>query len=178
MTVVNIIGTPKDRVLEELILAQLSKSYRVTYIKSKSLVQAGHGYEIVVADFAELKSLHAPECIIVLKNGGIVPEIPLPEKTIMIANSENIDQLIALRNVGCTVITCGVSEKDTLSCTSVSSDGIVASLNREIIAFSGRAILPLEIPVSSSCRDCYYPLAFTALRLILDDFNSDLGKLM
>ena len=108
MTVVNVIGTPKDKALEEIILSQLIKTYRVTYIKSKSIVAAGEGYEIVVADFAELKSLYVPECLMILKNGCTVPTIPLPEKTIIIANADNPTQLAALKNVGCTVITCGM----------------------------------------------------------------------
>jgi len=179
MTVVYTIGKDNDKCLEELILSQLSKTYQVTYIKNKSLVQEGAGYEIVVADFAELKSLYVSECIIVMKSGGIVPEIPLPERSIIIVNSENAEQIAALKGVNRRVITCGASEKDTLSYSSFTADSIVISLNREITAFSGRKILPLEIPVKfeKEPKDAYSPIAFTALRLILDDFNSDLGEL-
>ncbi|MCL1832358.1 MAG: hypothetical protein FWG45_05545 [Oscillospiraceae bacterium] len=184
MTVINVIGKASDKALGEIILSQLSNSYRVTYIKSKSLVQEGNGYEIVVADFTELKSLYAPECFIVLKNGGAVPRIPLPEKTIIVVNSENIDQLNALRGVGCTVITCGASVKDTLSCSSYGfaddDNSVMVSLNREVTAFSGRKIQPLEIPLKlpKLPKDVYYAIAFTAIRLILDDFNSELGALI
>jgi len=180
MTVVYIIGKGKDKGLEELILSQLSKSYQVTYIKNKSLVQAGAGYEIVVADFSELKSLYVSECVIIMKSGGIVPEIPLPEKSIIIANSENAEQIAALKSVDSRVITCGAGEKDTLSYSSFTADSIVISLNREITAFSGKKIQPLEIPLrfEKEPKDVYSPIAFTALRLVLDDFNSDLGELI
>jgi hypothetical protein len=184
MTVVSVIGKSTDKILEEIILSQLTKSYRVTYIKSKSLVQAGAGYEIVVSDTPELRSLYVPECILVLKNDGLVPEIPLPEKSIIIANSENLGQLVALKKSNLNVLTCGVSDKDTLCCSSITSDSLVVSLNREIVAFSGRRIQPLEIPLRLDkmspkiFRDVYYPIAFTALRLILDDFNSELGGLI
>jgi hypothetical protein len=185
MTVVSVIGKSTDKCLEEIILSQLSKSYRVTYIKNKSLVQNGQGYDIVVADSTELKSLYIPECIIILKNDGLVPTIPLPEKSIVIVNSENTEQLMALKNTSLTVITCGSSEKDTLCYSSITADSsdsdcIVISLNREITAFSGRKIQPLEIPLKleKMPKDVYYPIAFTALRLILDDFNSELGELI
>jgi hypothetical protein len=180
MTVVSVIGKSTDKILEEIILSQLIKTYRVTYIKNKSLVQAGTGYEIVVADTTELKSLYIPESIIVMKNGGKIPEIPLPEKSIIIANSENLEQLAALKNSNLNVITCGISDKDTLSCSSITSDSIVISLNRQITAFSGRKIQPLEIPLKfdKNLKAVYYPIAFTALRLILDDFNSELGGLI
>jgi hypothetical protein len=182
MTTVNIIGRESDKALEEIILSQLTKTYRVTYVKNKSVVQAGHGYELVIADFTELKSLYVPECVLLLKNGGTVPKIPLPAKSIIIVNSENTEQLLALSNMAHTVITCGVSEKDTMSCSSYGGGGntVMTSLNREITAFSGRSISPLELPLKldKPPKDIYYPLAYTALRLILDDFNSDLGKLI
>jgi len=185
MTVVYVIGKSTDRALEELILSQLTKSYRVTYVKNKSLVQAGQGYEILVADSTEIKSLYIPECIIILKNDATVPKIPLPEKSIIIVNSECTHQLMDLKNSGLNVVTCGscggsASEKDTLCYSSLTSDSIVISLNREIVAFSGRAVQPLEIPLKldKMPKDVYYPIAFTALRLILDDYNSDLGELI
>jgi hypothetical protein len=165
----------------------LTKSYSVTYIKNKSLVREGKGYEIVVADSTELKSLYIPECIIIMKNGGAIPTIPLPEKSIIIVNSENTEQLLALKNSNLNVLTCGTSEKDTLCCSSFGitggggdSESVVVSLNREITAFSGRKIQPLEIPLKldKTPKDVYYPIAFTALRLILDDFNSELGELI
>jgi len=179
MTVVSVIGKSTDKILEEIILSQLSKTYKVTYIKSKSLVQAGSGYEIVMSDTPELKSLYIGECIIVMKNGGKIPDIPLPEKSIIIASSENFEQLAALKNTRLNVITCGISDKDTLCCSSITADSVVISLNRQITAFSGRKIQPLEIPLKlpKMPRDIYYPMAFTALRLILDDFNSELGEL-
>jgi len=178
VTVVSIIGKSTDKALEEIILSQLSKTYKVTYIKNKSLVQTGNGYDIVVADSTELKSLYIPECIIVMKNDGIIPKIPLPEKSIIIVNSDNTNQLIELKNTKLNVITCGAhggtaGEKDTMGCSSITEDSIVVSLNREITAFSGRQIQPLEVPLKleKMPKDIYYPIAFTALRLILDDFN-------
>jgi hypothetical protein len=180
MTIVSIIGKSTDKTLEEIILSQLSKTYRVTYIKNKSLVQTGHGYEIAITDFSELKSLYLPECIVIMKSGAIVPEIPLPEKSIIIANSECLEQLTALKKTNLNVITCGANEKDTLSYSSLTGDSIVISLNREVTAFSGRKIQPLEIPLKlpKIPKDVYYPIAFTALRLVLDDFNSELGNLI
>ncbi|MCL1880991.1 MAG: hypothetical protein FWF76_02300 [Oscillospiraceae bacterium] len=193
MTIVNVIGDNSDTAFSELVLLQLSCSYRVTYINENSIIQSGNGYEVVIAEFQELKCLNAPECIIVMKADGIVPSLfqtELPSKCIIIANSENAEQLSALKEVDCTVITCGISEKDTLSCSSYGSlyvtdihdaqnSSLMVSLNREITAFSGRTVQPLEMPLKvTSSENIYYTLALTALRLILDDFNSELGKLI
>ena len=178
MTTVYVIGQSSDNCLEKLILSQLTRTYRVTYVKNKSLVQEGIGYNVLVADFTELKSLYVPECIIVLKNGGLVPQISLPKKCMFVANSEETNKLAGYSNV----ITCGVSSRDTLCCSSMTEKSVVVSLNREITAFSGRKIRPLEVPLkldpAVAVKDVYYPMAFTALRLLLDDFNSELGSLI
>ena len=180
MTIVSVVGKTADKTLEELILSKLSQSYRVTYVKNKSLVQVGSGYNVVITDSAELKSLYINECILIMKSDGTIPRIPLPERSIIVANSECTEQLMDLKNSNLNVITCGSNEKDTLSYSSITRDSIVISLNREITAFSGRRIQPLEIPLKlpKMPRDLYYPIAFTALRLILDDFNSELGGLI
>ncbi|MCL2637466.1 MAG: hypothetical protein FWD48_03765 [Oscillospiraceae bacterium] len=129
------------------------------------------------APHIELAELN--ECIVVMKDFGEVPTALLPEKSIVIANSENTQQLERLELLGQRVISCGKSGRDTLSYTSLTYDGIVISLNREITAFSGKKIQPLEIPVkfNTAPDNVYDIIAYTALRLILDDYDSEIGLL-
>ena len=52
-------------------------------------------------------------------------------------------------------------------------------MNREVTAFSGKKIQPLEIPLEIPMgADIYSVIAFTALRILLDDFNSEIGELI
>lgn len=179
MTTVLIIGDRNDTGLENLIKTTLSESYQITYVKDKSVIRLGKGYEILVIDAEYISALELTECIAVMKADGAVPIPTLPEPGIIIANSSNTEQLNALKNAKQSVITCGGNKRDTISYTSLTNDGLVISLNREITAFSGKEIQPLEIPAKFSAEpeNVYDHLAFTALRLILDDYNSEIGML-
>jgi len=132
-----------------------------------------------VLDAPHIELAELNECIVVMKDFGEVPTALLPEKSIVIANSENTQQLERLELLGQRVISCGKSGRDTLSYTSLTYDGIVISLNREITAFSGKKIQPLEIPVkfNTAPDNVYDIIAYTALRLILDDYDSEIGLL-
>jgi len=179
LTTVFLIGDYDDTGLESLIKSNLTNTYSVTYIKNDSVSRLGKGYNLIVVDAPHLGFIELDECIIVMKDYGDVPSVILPEKSIVIANSENTGQLNSLEILEQRVITCGKTGRDTLSYTSLTYDGIVISLNREITAFSGKKVQPLEIPVkfTSTPDNVYDTIAYTALRLVLDDYDSEIGLL-
>jgi len=179
LTTVFFVGGAEDSGLESLVKSNLTNTYSVTYIKETSVSRLGKGYDILVIDAPHLGVIELNESIIVMKAFGNVPCSALPEKSIVIANSENPEQLNVLEAIDCRVITCGNGKRDTLSYSSLTYDGIVISLNREITAFSGRKIQPLEIPVKFTYEpdNVYDTIAYTALRLILDDYDSEIGLL-
>jgi hypothetical protein len=173
------VGDKSDSEIERHITEELSKSYQITFIKGQSIRKIGEGYELLVFDTPGVESLSLSECIIIMKSGGIPPEIRYPERSIIIANSENAEQISKLSEVNKGVISCGSRNRDTISYSSYTGDCITLSLNREILAFSGKKIEPLEIPFEFSREpdNIYNLLSFTALRLVLDNFNSDIGGL-
>lgn len=184
MTTVLIIGDKADGAIERLIKTELSKTYEITYVKGDRVSRTGTGYGILALDADNISECDLSECIVLMKRGGEIPQCRLPERTIIIVNSENVRQLELLQRTRCRVITCGKSRRDTLSFTSVTPDALMVSLSRGITAFSGRVIEPLEIPVrltaetdALTCDSVYEPMAFTALRLVLDDVNSEIGPL-
>jgi len=179
MTTVFLIGESDDAGLESLVKSNLSNTYSVTYIKDSAVSRLGKGYDILVLDTPHLGIIELNECIVVMKDYGEVPNVTLPEKSIVIVSSENTEQLERLEALGQRVIPCGKGPRDTLSYTSLTYDGIVISLNREITAFSGKKIQPLEIPVkfNTAPDNVYDIIAYTALRLVLDDYDSEIGLL-
>ncbi|MCL2077596.1 MAG: hypothetical protein FWH08_04230 [Oscillospiraceae bacterium] len=183
MTTVFLIGNSGDTGLESLVKSNLTNTYSVTYVKENSVSRLGKGYDILVFDAPHLGVIELNECIVVMKAFGEVPSALLPEispeKSIVIANAENTAQLNALETFKQRVIPCGKGVRDTFSYTSLTYDGIVISLNREITAFSGKKIQPLEIPVKFTAQpdNVYDTIAYTALRLVLDDYDSEIGLL-
>lgn len=178
MTTIFILGDKKDFSFEKLILERLINDYKVNFVKEKSCITSGKGYELLVFDTAVLKTADVESCIAIMKQNSVSKVSALSENAVIIVFSENEVQLKRFKNSKSQIITCGFHKQDTFSYTSLSDDSIVISLNREITALSGKKIQPLEIPVKISKTTDLYPLiAFTALRLLLDDFNSEIGEL-
>lgn len=178
MTSVLIAGDEKDDEFMHMFRDRLSETYRITYIKNKSVYQWGSGYELLAADYSSYSELRTEGTVFLLKK-SCKPDFDFPPGAAVIACSENEEQIKALKSCQTHVITCGFGKTDTFSYSSLSDERIVVSLNREITALSGKKIQPLEIPLEiPEGISIYSMIAFTALRILLDDFNSEIGELI
>ncbi|MCM1054619.1 MAG: hypothetical protein NC394_03765 [Bacteroides sp.] len=178
MTAIFICGEERDESFCLLLRDILSETYRITYVKNRSVYQWGRGYELLALDMPDCGEIRTENPVLLLKK-GCVPNMRIPDNATVIACSENEEQIKALKTCGGHVITCGFGKTDTFSYSSLSDDRMVVSLNREVTAFSGKKIQPLEIPLEIPAgADIYSVIAFTALRILLDDYNSEIGELI
>lgn len=178
MTTIFICGDNGDKDFYFLLKNILANTYRVTYIEKNAACQWGVGYELTAVDFERFERVESEEPVFLLKK-NCVPDFGFPEGATVIACSENEEQMKSLKGSGCHTITCGFRKTDTFSYSSLSDDGVVVSLNRELTAFSGKNVQPLELPLEiPKGTDVYSVIAFTALRVMLDDFNSEIGELV
>ncbi len=177
MTEILVIGNEHDTAIERLICDRLSLTYRVLYIKGNRFLDTGSGYELIVFDCETPVIESMKSSIVLAKRGSQLPG-RLPEGCTAIINADNSTQLEAVRNSGVYVLDCGISPTSTVSFTGEDEESLMVSLNRSLHAMSGREIQPLEIPVKKHGADDYTLMSFTALRLLLDDFNSELGELI
>ena len=176
MTDIFVTGSRNDCEIEALIKNRLSENYTITYIKQDHYLKIGEGYNLIVLE-SEKPVINVCGSILLMKENGTIPDT-LPEDITAIVNSDNEQQLLAVQKTGIKAITCGTSSKSTISFSSETDDYLLISLNRSITALSGKKIQPLEIPVEKGEAERYSLMSYTALRLILDDFNSELGKLI
>lgn len=184
MAFVFVIGkkSKSDR-LSELIKNGLPASYDLTYVDMQSgldVTQRGSGYPVTVVDTAVPPSGYTRESIVIMRQGGELPRNRLSGKNVYIACSDDAAPLSALAGTEANVITVGTSEKDTVTYSGLTDEQVCVSLTRELRAFSGRVIQPLEFPVPVSggnIKDLYGSLAFSALRIILDDSEWEAGKI-
>lgn len=180
MTTIILLGDKKDHTFTDLIQNKLSRTYYVTYVKPPHLYQMGVGYELFVYETDTLVCHDVKDSILLLKEKYLPKLNSIPKNATVIANAENRDQIEALRSFSdISVFTCGTGEKDMLSYSSLTEDGAVITLNRQISALSGKTVQPLEIPIElpKDSTNVYPVIAYTALRLLLDDYDSDIGKL-
>ncbi len=178
MTTIFIAGDETDHSFGSLLENILSETYRITYVKNGSVCQWGKGYELLAADFPRYNKISVETPVFLLKK-DCVPDFEFPSNSAVIACSENEKQLKALKDKGLHVITCGFGKTDSFSYSSLAEETVVVTLNRELTAFSGKKIQPLEVPATiPQGTDAYSVIAFTALRILLDDFNSEIGELI
>ncbi|MBQ9384588.1 MAG: hypothetical protein IJT87_10170 [Ruminiclostridium sp.] len=177
MTEIVIIGDSRDTALEKLIKTTLSKTYRVIYIKEQSLTDTGSGYELIFFDCARPRLDGVANAVIIAKRSAVL-SVELPRDCTVILDSDKPTQTAAAVRSGIAAIDCGFSPTSTVSFTGETDDALVISLNRSITALSGREIQPLELPCPKHGADAYTLMSFTAMRLLLDDFDSELGELI
>ena len=176
MTDIFVTGHRTDKEMENLIKNRLSKNYTITYINRESFSKTGNGYNLIVLD-SDNPSINVNGGILLMKENGIIPE-NIPQDTTAIINADNATQLKAIQKRGIRAVTCGTSTTATISFSSETEEKLTVSLNRGITALSGRTIEPLEFPLEKEIYNRYPLMSFAALRIILDDFDSELGKLM
>lgn len=173
MTTVFVYGKKSDKRLTELITGTLRDRYTVVCSAGEHFFRTGSGYELFIADG---EAMHISADVVILKENSVPRGVFFGDGTTIIANADAENQLKALYETECDVIICG-GKSGTVSFSSNTADSVVVSLNRGFTALSGKEIQPLEIPVTSDGCDGYSVLAVTALRLLLDDFTSDIGQL-
>ena len=177
MTDIIVIGSGDDTSLEKAVKNDLTATYRVIYTKSGEYFDSGRGYELLFFDSPSPRLLSGRSLTVIAKRDAVLPR-RLPEKSTVIFNADCPRQAAAVFESGALALDCGFSPVNTVSFSSESEDMLVVSLNRSITALSGRIIQPLEIPVERYLADEYTIMSFTALRLLLDDFDSELGRLI
>lgn len=177
MTEIIIIGSERDCALERLIKDTLSETYRIVYIKGSSFRGLGKGYELIFFDCVSPVIDDTSASLIIAKKNAVLPD-SLPAASTVIFNADDEKQLSAVRKSGAFAVDCGTAPTSTVSFSGKSEDTLMISLGRSLKALSGREIQPLEIPVRKHGADDYTLMSFTALRLLIDDFDSDLGELI
>ena len=97
------------------------------------------------------------------------PHLAAPAAKLAVTLSCDAKVMCMLRDTGCTVVTCGTADDDTLSVSSVGEHKAAVSLQRRLITLSGRKIEPCEIPIKSkNISNLRIFEAVTALLLLSD----------
>lgn len=177
MTDIFLIGNKGNDKIGRLIRDRLSETYEITYICGNNAERFGAGYKLLVFD-CEAPVFFGISCGIALFKSGVIGCADLPKNCTAIINADDPFHRKLLGSREIPTVACGLSSTATVSFTSETDDVLVVSLNRELTALSGKTIEPLEIPVKKCGVDNYTLMSFTALRLLLDDFDSELGNLI
>ena len=132
-----------------------------------------HGEEQIILTSADRipRMIGIDKCIIVLcgEYEPFISEVPFDKnrRVYVIVNSGA--RVAAPMLGGCTVITCGMGAKDSVTLSSVRFRSAVACIQRQIYTFGGRVIEPCEYPVPYAVHgDVFGPLALFCVMLLCD----------
>jgi len=128
--------------------------------------------DILILNCSHITNLSAPNTIIVFKESfSSKNKLGNISGCYAITPSENNFALSVLSGKGLSSVTCGLSEKDTVTFSSFTDNSAVVSLQREIINLFGSSVLPCDITFKfSSPPDRFSLLASCATLLLTTKF--------
>ena len=163
----------KDIQLSGLLRRNLSGFYRVTMLSSSLMAQSGMGEDLLLLETEKLPEAGLENAVF-LFGESFLPAGPLRlhGAPLCIAASDNLPLLKSIAGNGPQVVTCGMSPKDTFSCSGKSEHSAAISLLRQTVSSLGKAVEPLELIFSfSEDISVYNLLAYGALLTLLGNIT-------
>jgi hypothetical protein len=135
--------------------------------------------DFFVIDNSTIKNMHTGGGIALFRKH--VPKrrhIEIPPTFFAVIDSDNGEAADMLRGDGIQTVTCGLSQKDTVTFSSLDEDRAVVSLQRGLCAIDGSDVGPAEVPVAFSPSRGGYPLLAAVAVLLLSGVEMPDGGLI
>ena len=146
----------------------LRKNCTIALIGEQQFFSQCENPDFALVEIENLSRITAPNAIILCKEPFEVPNgVLLPADAVGLLSSDNLHAAEWIRRCGIRAITLGMSSKDTLTLSSITSDSAVLCLQRAISDLSGNTLDPVEIPLSLSRRYDAFSILCAAAIFIL-----------
>lgn len=160
-------GSKRDRRLSDFILTQLDKHYDFLYV-ADSAVKKHRKEELVIRETDTLHSVDDNDCLIILKSNANLSHLKLVNKPFIVIDVDNEKQMKKIVKSDYPVIACGISNKNSLTFSSIGSEKSVICLQRGFTLFN-KPIEPMEIPVEHFPKHNQYAmLCYAVIALALE----------
>lgn len=176
MNVVTLCGSEKDTAVADILLEAIRAVGSSTlYITAQSAAllppDAGEADYLVFDGTGMRKMLFEKGAVLFKKGGSGLCEGDIPKTFVAIVDPDDGGAIDAVSKYGLQAVTCGLSQKATVTYSSLEQECAVVSLQREIRSLRGDTVYPREIPIHfTSARelsgDAYALLAATAALLL------------
>lgn len=171
-----VLGKEKGQRISELLFKNLLKRYAVTYFNKKGLVCSSEedSFDILLIQTDNIKRLKSPSCLLVAFEEKSISELEeVSPGMVVLIHSKNLKCRQNISDLGISVISCGMSEKDTLNFSSVGSENSVISLQREL-QMGENVIEPMEIKIKHpQDMDSFIMQIFTVIVLLMERGEAD-----
>lgn len=175
-------GSEKDGDIAYLLLAALhSLRAEVLHLTAKALTLLpphAPGVSFLLVDDGQMRSVQMENCILLFKeNCAGLGTVDLPKACAAVLEPENEQAASLLQARHIPIVTCGLSQKNTVTFSSRTPTTAVISLQREIHTTTGEPVDPRELPVALSAPREDYPLLATVAALWLAGISFPEGGL-
>lgn len=124
--------------------------------------------DFLILDNPNISNVYIPGGIVLFREHTFPRQhIDIPSAYFAIVDSENREAAKMLHNDKIETVTCGLSQKDTVTFSSLDSDRAVISLQRGLKALDGTEIGPVEVPVTFNPSHSEYSLLASIAVLLL-----------
>lgn len=152
----------KSRTEKEII--EILTSFGGNYISDKT-VQSNTGLFTVISEYKKTDLKLNRGTALILDNSKRFEGQQFPQGIIGICEDVNQKAFELFQKSGISVISCGMNSKSTLTLSSLSTDTVLASLQRIITDNNGKEIEPFEFKIK--LKKNYNPFSVTASAVIL-----------
>jgi len=173
MITVLLIGSEEEVDISNVLIDAIKAINASTlHLTAKSISVQPHNtnqIDFLIVDNMNISNIDTDRGIAVFKQKipGIDNSYKIPSNFIAVTDSENNDAVSILLKNGMQTVTCGLSQKDSITFSSRDDEDAVVSLQREIKTLNGNAVFPHEIPIKLESVKGEYPvLAAIAVLLI------------
>jgi hypothetical protein len=128
--------------------------------------------DFIVIDSKVIKNVHTQGGIALFRKHVPARQnrayaLEIPPAFFAVIDSDSSEAADMLRGDGIQTITCGLSQKDTVTFSSLENDRAVVSLQRGLKALDGSHIEPVEVPITFSPAHSEYPMLAAVAVLLL-----------
>lgn len=161
-------GTETVNMLFSAIRAVHSSAFHISSDTISLIPEKAKNPDFLVLDNPNLVNIHIPGGIVLFrKHTQQRQHIDIPSAYFAVVDSENREAAKMLHNDKIETVTCGLSQKDTVTFSSLDSDRAVVSLQRRLKALDGTEIEPVEVPVTFKPSHSEYSILASIAVLLL-----------
>ena len=148
MVCVILVAQKKDRLFWNTLSEIVDRNFSVLHACERRLRLDRGDAELILTDRESFDTVQAGDAVIVFKEKMELDLDALAaRRTIAVVDASNRELLAWVAAMDIPAITCGMSEKDTVTLSSMRADSAVVGFQRVFTRFGGAACEPQEFPV-------------------------------
>lgn len=162
-----LIGTEQKQKRVSSLYEILRKNFAVCHAGDTVFASCTSPADFMIYEPRQFVSAKAERCIVVCKDPFVLKEADIPKNAVGVLSSGNEAAAAFLQKCAVKALVLGMSSKDTLTLSSITSDSATICLQRGIEDFFHNTVDPAEIPILlSKTYDTFSVLAAAAVLFI------------